>query len=184
MDVLVDRCAGLDVHKDQVRRVCVVGISAAENGRSRFGRSARSRHRCGSSGVAELERGDGGGDGSHRRYWKPVWYVLEDAEPFELLLVNPPHIKEVSGRKTDVNDATWIAQLLECGLLAGSFVPPREVRELRDVTRYRRRSRRNAAVRRSVAEGVRGRERSSWHRSVLTSPGCRPRLNLDGWCAR
>ena len=71
-------------------------------------------------------------------YWKPVWHVLDDGEPFELLLVNPAHIKNVPGRKTDVNDATWIAQLLECGLLRGSFVPPVEIRELREVTRYRR----------------------------------------------
>ncbi len=71
-------------------------------------------------------------------YWKPVWYVLDDGQPFELLLVNPAHIKNVPGRKTDVNDATWIGQLLECGLLRGSFVPPVEIRELREVTRYRR----------------------------------------------
>ncbi len=70
-------------------------------------------------------------------YWKPVWHVL-DGSFEELLLVNPAHIKNVPGRQTDVNDATWIGQLLECGLLRGSFVPPVEVRELRDVTRYRR----------------------------------------------
>ena len=56
-----------------------------------------------------------------------------------MLLVNPQHVKAVSGRKTDVRDAAWLGQLLECGLLTGSFVPPRAVRELRDVTRYRRR---------------------------------------------
>ena len=71
-------------------------------------------------------------------YWKPVWHVLDDGQPFELLLVNPAHIKNVPGRKTDVNDATWIAQLLECGLLRGSFVPPTEIRQLREITRYRR----------------------------------------------
>ena len=71
-------------------------------------------------------------------FWKPVWHVLDAGEAFELLLVNPAHIKNVPGRKTDVNDATWIAQLLECGLLRGSFVPPPEIRELREVTRYRR----------------------------------------------
>ena len=71
-------------------------------------------------------------------FWKPVWHVLDDGQPFELLLVNPAHIKNVPGRKTDVNDATWIAQLLECGLLRGSFVPPVAIRELREVTRYRR----------------------------------------------
>lgn len=71
-------------------------------------------------------------------YWRPVWYVLEDAG-FELRLVNARHVKQVPGRKTDVKDAVWLAELLECGLLAGSFVPPPVIRELRDLTRYRKR---------------------------------------------
>jgi len=71
-------------------------------------------------------------------YWRPVWYVLEDAG-FELVLVNARHVKAVPGRKTDVKDAVWLAELLECGLLAGSFVPPPVIRELRDLTRYRKR---------------------------------------------
>jgi transposase len=62
-------------------------------------------------------------------YWKSIWYVLEDAG-FELLLVNARHVKQLPGRKTDVKDACWLAQLLECGLLAGSFVPPPVIREL------------------------------------------------------
>ncbi len=72
-------------------------------------------------------------------YWKPVWYELEDAGVFELKLFNPHHVKAVSGRKTDVRDAEWLAKLVECDLVEGSFVPPRPLRELRDVTRYRRR---------------------------------------------
>ena len=68
-------------------------------------------------------------------YWKPVFYVLEDA--FTCLLVNATHIKQVPGRKTDVKDCVWIAQCLECGLLRGSFVPPAPIRELRDLTRHR-----------------------------------------------
>jgi transposase len=71
-------------------------------------------------------------------YWRPIWYVLEDAG-FELLLVNARHVKQVPGRKTDVKDAVWLAELLECGLLASSFVPPPVIRELRDLTRYRKR---------------------------------------------
>jgi len=67
--------------------------------------------------------------------WKPVWNVLEGR--FTLLLVNPRHLKKVPGRKTDVSDAEWIAQLLQYGLLRGSFVPPRPLRELRDLTRHR-----------------------------------------------
>jgi transposase len=69
-------------------------------------------------------------------YWKPVYYALED--DFELLLVNAQHVKNVPGRKTDTNDAQWLCQLLECGLLRASFVPPKPIRELRDLTRYRK----------------------------------------------
>jgi transposase len=69
-------------------------------------------------------------------YWKPVWYVLEDAG-FGLKLVNSRHVKILPGRKTDVGHAAWLAELLEHGLLRGSFVPPEQVRRLRDLTRYR-----------------------------------------------
>src|SRR6266576_6048408 len=69
-------------------------------------------------------------------YWKPVWHLLE--EDFELVLANAQHIRNVPGRKTDVNDATWIADLLAHGLIRSSFVPPPEIQELRDLTRTRR----------------------------------------------
>ncbi len=69
-------------------------------------------------------------------YWKPVYYVLEDA--FECWLLNAQHLRNVPGRKTDVADATWICQLLEHGLVRPSFVPPKEIRDLRDLTRYRK----------------------------------------------
>lgn len=68
-------------------------------------------------------------------YWKPVWNVLEGQ--LEVLLVNAQHIKGVPGRKPDQKDSEWIADLLQHGLLRGSFVPPREAREMRDLTRYR-----------------------------------------------
>ena len=69
-------------------------------------------------------------------YWKPVWHVLESE--FELVLANATHIRNVPGRKTDVNDAMWIADLLAHGLIRGSFVPPAAVQELRDLTRTRK----------------------------------------------
>jgi transposase len=69
-------------------------------------------------------------------YWKPVFYALES--DFTCLLVNAAHIKQVPGRKTDVRDCVWIAQLLEHGLLRGSFVPPAPIRDVRDLTRYRK----------------------------------------------
>src|SRR5207248_2384608 len=68
-------------------------------------------------------------------YWKPLWNLLEGQ--FELLLVNAQHIKAVPGRKTDVQDSEWLADLLRHGLLRASFVPDREQRELRELTRYR-----------------------------------------------
>jgi len=69
-------------------------------------------------------------------YWKPVWAVLEDS--FALTLVNARHVKAVPGRKTDVKDAQWLCQLLEAGLLRASFVPPKPIRTLRNLTRYRK----------------------------------------------
>jgi transposase len=69
-------------------------------------------------------------------YWKPVWHVLE--EHFTLVLANAMHIRNVPGRKSDMNDATWIADLLAHGLIRSSFVPPAPIQELRDLTRTRR----------------------------------------------
>ena len=69
-------------------------------------------------------------------YWKPVWHVLE--AHFTLILANAMHIRNVPGRKSDMNDATWIADLLAHGLIRSSFVPPAPIQELRDLTRTRR----------------------------------------------
>ena len=68
-------------------------------------------------------------------YWIPLWSLLE--ANFALTLVNPRHFRAVPGRKTDQKDCEWLAQLLQHGLLRGSFVPPQEIRELRELTRYR-----------------------------------------------
>jgi len=70
-------------------------------------------------------------------YWRPLYYLLEDQ--FTVLLVNMQHLKQVPGRKSDVRDSEWLAQLLECGLLRGSLIPPAPIRDLRDLTRYRKR---------------------------------------------
>src|SRR6201982_4244938 len=70
-------------------------------------------------------------------YWKPVWHILSDGD-FALGLANAAHVKNVPGRKTDVNDATWLADLLAHGLIRSSFVPPPAIQELRDLTRTRR----------------------------------------------
>lgn len=71
-------------------------------------------------------------------YWKPVFHALCEVEALEVSLVNARHVKNVPGRKTDVNDCAWLAQLLECGLLRGSFIPPAEIAAIRELTRYRK----------------------------------------------
>ena len=140
MDVLVDRCAALDVHKEQIT-ACVRRWTAD-------GRRRESETRTFSTMLASLrvlrgwlvaERVTVVAMEATGVYWKPVWYELEDAGVFDLKLLNPQHVKAVSGRKTDVRDAQWLTKLVEADLVDGSFVPPRAIRELRDVTRYRRR---------------------------------------------
>ena len=140
LDVLVDVCAGLDVHKDQVT-ACVRRWSSS-------GKQRTSEVRTFSTMLADLgvlrrwlegEAVTVVGMEATGVYWKPVWYELEGSGRFELKLLNPTHVKAVSGRKTDVRDARWLARLVECDLVDASFVPPPAIRELRDVTRYRRR---------------------------------------------
>ncbi len=136
MDVIVDRCAGLDVHKKTV--MATVRFPDGRGGRGQetkqFGTFTQRLVELGdwlvAHDVAQVAMEATG------VYWKPVWYVLETAG-FELLLVNPAHFKNLPGRKTDVADSEWLAQLLECGLLRGSFIPPRDIARLRDLTRYR-----------------------------------------------
>jgi transposase len=136
MDVIVDRCAALDVHKKTVM-ACVRSPDGKGGRRSEVREFAtftaeliRLRDWLVAAGVTQVAMEATG------VYWKPVWHVLEDGG-FELLLVNPRHVKNLPGRKTDVADAEWLTQLLECGLLRGSFVPPAAVARLRDLTRYR-----------------------------------------------
>src|SRR5262249_11380228 len=85
--------------------------------------------------LAARVGGDARSLGEYGCYWKPVYDMLEDA--FTLLLINMQELKRVPGRKTDVKDSEWLAQLLECGLLRPSFVPPPPIREVRDLTRDR-----------------------------------------------
>lgn len=134
MDVQLDRCAGLDVHQATV--VATVRYPG-ERGRASltetFGTMAADlaalRDWLQAFGVTHVALESTG------VYWKPIYYMLEDV--FTLLLINMQTLKHVPGRKTDVKDSEWLAQLLECGLLKASFVPPPAIRELRDLTRYR-----------------------------------------------
>lgn len=139
MDIIVQRCAGLDVGKDEV--VACVRAPGGEPGRRRQEVRTFATFTEQLEAMADWLRGEGVSQvvmEATGQYWKPVWYVLED-RGFELLLVNARHVKILPGRKTDVADAAWLAELLEHGLLRSSFVPPPAIRELRDLTRYRKR---------------------------------------------
>jgi len=137
MDVVNARCAGLDVHKATV--VAGLRVPGPQRGERRgetktFATTTRGLRELidwlmahGVTAVA-ME--------STSVYWRPVHAVLEGH--VQLVLVNARHVKMVPGRKTDVRDCEWLAQLLECGLLRASFVPPRAVRDLRDLTRLRK----------------------------------------------
>jgi transposase len=132
MERLHERCARLDVHKDTV--VACVRIATGRSAKRKVKTFATT-----TSGLLELHdwlEGDGVTHVAMEAtgvYWKPVWHLLEDS--FQLVLANASHIKAVPGRKTDINDATWIADLLAHGLIRASFVPPTPIQELRDVTR-------------------------------------------------
>ncbi len=135
MEILIPCCAGLDVHKDSVE-VCVRRMSSGGN----F--SQQIRHWGTMTGellaMAQWLREEGVTHVAMEStgvYWKPIFNVLEN--DFEVLLANARKLKHVPGRKTDVKDCQWIAQLLQHGLLQGSFIPPRWQRELRDLTRQR-----------------------------------------------
>lgn len=136
METIVERAAGLDVHKAQVT-ACV---RLPARGRERTQEVAEFPTTV--HGLLALR------DWLHAHavvqvameatgvYWKPVWAILE--EEFDCLLCNAQHVKRVPGRKTDVSDAAWLCQLLEAGLLQRSFVPPKPIRALRNLTRYRK----------------------------------------------
>lgn len=134
MEVLYPRCAGLDVHKDTVV-ACVRCVSEPQHREVRtFGTTTSELFALGdwmeSHGCTHVAMEATG------VYWKPVWHVLDGR--FELVLGNAQHIRNVPGRKTDVNDAMWIADLLAHGLIRGSFVPPTQIQEMRDLTRTRK----------------------------------------------
>jgi transposase len=135
MQVVHERCAGLDVHKKSVYGCAIWGQN--EDGKQQqihsFGTVTADLRKLvdwlrehGITHVAMEATGV---------FWRPVWAALEGQ--FELMLVNPHHIKAIPGRKTDAKDSEWIADLLRHGLLQGSFVPPTEIQDLRDLTRYR-----------------------------------------------
>jgi len=134
MEVLYPRCAGLDVHKDTV----VAAVRCVSAPRQHEVRSFATT----TSGLLALADWLAAHGCTHVAmeatgvYWKPVWHVLEP--DFALVLANAQHIRAVPGRKTDVSDAAWIADLLAHGLIRSSFVPPARIQALRDLTRTRK----------------------------------------------
>ncbi len=140
MDVIVDRVCGVDIGK----AILAATVRTPAEGTAR---KRREETRKFPTFAGELDRlaewltAEGVtvvAMEATSDYWRPVWWVLEQAG-FELVLVNARDVHQLPGRKTDVADSAWLAQLLECGLLRSSFVPPPEIRELRDLTRYRKR---------------------------------------------
>lgn len=145
MRIVYQRCCGMDVHKDSVTACLLLidGEGECRTEKRRFGTMTRDLKGMASwlasQGVQAIALEATG------VYWKPVWNILEAEKKFALLLVNAQHIKQVPGRKTDQKDSEWIAELLQHGLLRASFVPPLEIRRLRDLTRMR------AKIRQTVA---------------------------------
>jgi transposase len=136
METVVERPGALDVHKAQV--TACVRTPADGGGREQHVAEFQTtvaglltlRDWLTAHGVTQVTMEATG------VFWRPVWAILEDE--FELLLVNARHVKQVPGRKTDVKDAEWLCQLAEAGLLKASFVPPKPIRALRNLTRYRK----------------------------------------------
>jgi transposase len=133
MEVIYERVAGLDVHKKTV----VVNLLTPEKSETRTYKAVTNQIRkmaqwLLSKDVTHVAMESTG------IYWKPIWNLLEALKEIKLLLVNAKEVKNVPGRKTDVKDAEWLAMLLSRGLLSACYVPDREQRELRELTRFRR----------------------------------------------
>ncbi len=135
MDSIYRCCCGLDVHKDTVA-ACLRKIG--DDGKTHIEKRTYSTMTKGLLALSDWMTSEGVTHVAMEStgvYWKPIWNILEGG--FTVLLVNARHIKQVPGRKTDMKDCEWIAQLLQHGLLTSSFVPPTPIRELRDLTRHR-----------------------------------------------
>ena len=136
MDVLYPNCAGLDVHKDTVvacsrRTIDGKVIREVRTFKTTTGDLLALSEWLSSQGITHIAMEATG------VYWKPVWNILSDGD-FELILANAAHVKNVPGRKTDVNDATWLADLLAHGLIRASFVPDTQTQEQRGLLRTRK----------------------------------------------
>src|SRR5437762_940899 len=136
VETIVERAAGLDVHKAQVTACVRVPGRGGERAQEVAEFQTTVRGLLGLRDWLQAHQVRQVAPEATGVYWKPVWAILED--DFDCLLVNARHVKQVPGRKTDVSDAAWLCQLLEAGLLRRSFVPPKPIRALRNLTRYRK----------------------------------------------
>jgi transposase len=135
MEAIIERCCGIEVHKKTITVCLMIGAAGKTPSKTikTFSTMTQDLLACRDWLISEgcthavVE--------STGVYWKPLFNVLEDA--IEVVLANARHIKNVPGRKTDVKDCEWLAQLLRHGLVKGSFIPPKPIRQLRDLTRYR-----------------------------------------------
>src|SRR5207248_5451873 len=136
MEVLHRHCAGLDVHKDTV-------VACVRHMVDGTGKREVRTFKTTTKDLVALSEWLSAEDCTHVAmeatgiYWKPVWHILADGE-FTLVLANAAHVKNVPGRKTDVNDATWLADLMAHGLIRGSFVPDEPTQEMRNFLRTRK----------------------------------------------
>ena len=152
LEVKVERCAGIDVGK-KILAVCVmIGLAHQKPTMEvrRFGTNVKELERLRTwlqeTGCTEAVMESTGS------YWRPVFNILEGS--LKIFLVNPVHVKVLRGKKTDSKDCRWLAGLLRHGLVEGSFIPPREIRELRDLTRRRRTLLSDGAAERNRAQKI------------------------------
>jgi transposase len=137
MDAILESCAGLDVHQETVVACILTGpLDQKPNKVIRTFSTTTTELLALANWLEEFKCSQVAME-STGVYWKPVWNILESCS-FKVLLANAQRIKNVPGRKTDVKDAEWIAKLLRCGLIDESFVPSHDIRDLRDLTRYRK----------------------------------------------
>ena len=159
MDIIIERGCGLDVHKKTVV-ACIMGSGIKKEIRT---------YRTFTRDLEELKEWLKENKITHvvmestGVYWKPIFNLLEDE--FEIMLVNARHIKNVPGRKTDVKDSEWLCKLLRSGLINGSFIPPKDIRELRDLTRYRRKLTQTKAAEKNRIQKVLETANYTWQNS-------------------
>lgn len=135
MEAMIERCAGLDVHQKNVVACVLYGpLDKRPKKEIKTFSTSTSGLLNLNDWLASMKATDVVME-STGVYWKPIWNMLE--EQFHMILANAKHVKNVPGRKTDVKDAEWLAKLLRSGLIEGNFVPPEDIRDLRDLTRYR-----------------------------------------------